>query len=54
MHPIDQFTPQEPILFKPTDLLNPTILLNQAMSYLRAYRRYIVSMRVVGYQSYCR
>ena len=23
MHPLDQFTPQEPILFKPTDLLDP-------------------------------
>lgn len=23
MHPIDQFTPQEPILFKPTELLSP-------------------------------
>ena len=23
MHPIDQFTPQEPILFQPTELLSP-------------------------------
>ena len=48
MNPVEQFTPQEPILFNPIDLLSPEYIVQSSDELHARISPYIASMKSAG------